>query len=79
MADAPSRVESLGRLWVFHYKLPGSTWVVRIYHIALETSKVRLRMEVFRGSHFQNGLDEWKAYDVEVSYFHVHVDYYRHS
>ena len=68
--DAPSR----GRLWIRHFRLPKSTWVVRIYRVVWERSKVRLRLEVFqlRSSHFQNGLDEWKAYDVEVSDFLVH-------
>ena len=66
-----------GRLWIRHTRLPESTWVVRTYRIVWERSKVRFRMEVFRSSHFQNRLDEWNAYDVEVSDFLVHVDYYR--
>ena len=77
MANAPSQVDSSGhRLWVRHLRLPGSTWIVRIYRIARERSKIRLRMEVFRSPHFQYGLDKWNAYDVEVSDFLVHVDYY---
>ena len=76
IADAPSHDHSLGRLWVCHLRLPGSTWVVRIYRVTWERSKIRLQMEIFRGSHFQNGLDEWNAYDVEVSDFSIHVDYY---
>ena len=76
MADAPSHDKSLGRLWVCHLRLPGSTWMVRIYRVAWERSKIRLRIEIFRSSHFQNGLSEWNAYDVEVSNFLVHVDYY---
>ena len=71
MADAPSRVESLGRLWVYHLQPLGSTRIVRIYRVAWERSKVRLRLEVFWGSHFQNGLNEWNTYDVEVSDFLV--------
>ena len=71
MADTPSR-----GLWIRHFWLPESTWIVRTYYIVWERSKVRLRMEVFQGSHFQNGLDEWNAYDVEVSDFLVHVGYY---
>ena len=39
MADPPSQV---GRLWVYHLQLPGSTWVVRIYRVAWERSKIRL-------------------------------------
>ena len=76
MADAPSQVDSSGRLWVCHLRLPGSTWIVRIYRVAWERLKIRLRMEVFRSSHFQSGLDKWNACDVEVSDFLVHVDYY---
>ena len=76
MAGALSPYPSSGRVWVSHLRLPGSTWMVRIYRVAWERSKIRLRMEIFRGSHFQNGLDEWNAYDVEVSDFLVRVDYY---
>ena len=77
MANAPSQIDSSGRcLLVRHLRLPGSTWIVQIYRVAWERSKVRLRMEVFRDSHFQTSLDEWNAYDVEVSDFLVHVDYY---
>ena len=77
MANAPSQVGSSGRrLWVHHLRLIGSTWIVRIYRIAWERSKIRLRMVVFRSPHFQHGLDKWNAYDVEVSDFLVHVDYY---
>ena len=73
MANAPSR----DHVWIRHIQLPGSTWVVRAYRIVWERSKVRFRMDVFRSSHFQNRLDEWNAYDVEVSDFLVQVDYYR--
>ena len=76
MADAPFQVYSSGRLWVYHLQLPGSTWIVRIYRVTWERSKIRLRLEVFRGTHPQNCLDKWNAYDVEVSYFFVHVDYH---
>ena len=78
MADEPSEFDddSIGRLWICHLHHPKSTWVVRIYRVAWERSKVRLRMEVFRDSSFQNGLDEWKEYDIDVSDFLVHMDYY---
>ena len=73
MADTSSR----GRLWIRHLWLIESTWIVRTYHVAWERSKVTLRQEAFRASHFQICLDNsWKAYDVEVSDFLVHVDYY---
>ena len=78
MADAPSQLYSLGRLWVYHHRLPGSTWIVRIYRVAWERLKIRLRMEIFQGSHFQNDLDKWNAYDVEVSDFLIHLDYYHY-
>ena len=76
MTDAPSKNSSRGRLWICHLRLPESIWIVRTYRIAWERSKISLRMEIFRGLHFQNGLDEWKAYDVEVSDFLVHVNFY---
>ena len=41
--------------------------IVQTYRTAWERSKARLRMEVFRGLSFQNGLDESNGYDVEVS------------
>ena len=63
-------------LWVFHLQLPGSTWIVRVYRVVWKRSKVRLRLEVFRGPHPQNCLDKWNVYDVEVSDFFVYVDYY---
>ena len=70
MANAPSQVDSSGRrLWVRHLRLHGSTWIVRIYRVPWERSKIRLRMEVFRSPHFQHGLDKWNTYDVEVSDF----------
>ena len=76
LADAPFQEDSPGRLWVYHLRPPGSTWIVRIYRIAWEKSKIRLRMEVFRDPHFQNGLHGWNAYNVEVGDFHVHTDHY---
>ena len=65
-----------GRLWIRHLQLPEPTWIVRTYRVAWERSKIRLRMEVFRGSHFRNDLNEWRAYDVEVSDCLVYVDDY---
>ena len=77
MANAPSQADSsCRRLWVRHLRLHGSTWIVQIYRVAWERSKIRLRMEVFESPHFQHGPDKWNAYDVEVSDFLVHVDYY---
>ena len=72
----PFQAHDPGRLWVYHLQLPESTWIVRIYRIAWERSKTRLRLEVFRGTHPPNCLDEWKAYNVLVSDFFVHVDYH---
>ena len=74
MADGPPRGDFHGRLWIHHLRLPESTWIVRTYRVAWERSRVRLRMEVFRDSHLQNGVDEWKACDIEVSDFLVQVD-----
>ena len=76
MPNEPSEDDSSGRLWIRHSHLPKSNLVVRTYRAAWQRSKVRLRMEVFQGSSFQNGLDEWKAYDIEVSDFLVHVDHF---
>ena len=76
MADAPFQAYSSGRLWVYHLQLPGSTWIVRIYRVTWERSKTRLQLEVLRGIHPKYCLDEWNAYDVEVSDFFVHIHYY---
>ena len=73
MADEPPEDDSSGHLWVCHLHLPKSTWVVRTYRVAWERSKVRLRMEVSQDSSFQSGLDEWKAYGIEVSDFLVRI------
>ena len=77
MADGPPRGDFHdGRLWIHHLRRPRSTWIVRTYRVAWERSRVRLRMEVFRGSYLQNGVDEWKACNIEVSDFLVRVDYH---
>ena len=77
MADAPSQDYDRGcRLWIRHLRLPESTWIVRTYRIACEGSKIKLRLELCQDSPFRNGLDEWNAYDVEVSDFLIRVDYY---
>ena len=73
---SPFQAYGPGRLWVHHCQLPVSTRIVRIYRIAWERSKTRLRLEVCRGTHPKNCLDEWKAYNVAVSNFFVHVDYH---
>ena len=76
MTDAPFQAYSSDRLWPCHLQLPESTWTVQIYRIAWKRSKTRLRLEVFRGTHLQNCLDEWNTYNVEVSGFFVYMDYY---
>ena len=75
LSDAPSHgLSSSNRhLWVRHFRLPGSSWVVRVYRTAWERSKIRVRMEVFQDSQFRSGLDDWKVYFVEVSDFIVHT------
>ena len=76
MTDAPSRDDSRGPLWIRHLRLPASTWVVRTYRVARERSKIRLRIEVFQECPFRNGLDEWRACDVEVCDFLVHMNHH---
>ena len=58
-----------GELWIRDFRLPGSLWVVRTYRVMWERSRIGVRMEVFRDPHVHNGLDEWKAYNIEVSDF----------
>ena len=76
MTDAPSRDDSRGPLWIRHLRLPASTWVVRTYRVARERSKIRLRIEVFQECPFRNVLDEWRACDVEVCDFLVHMNHH---
>ena len=64
-----------GLLWIRHFRLPGSSWVVRAYRIMQERRKFIVRIEVFRDPQFQSGSNEWKVYAVEVSDFIVHMDY----
>ena len=62
-----------GELWVHHFHLPGSPWVVRTYHVLWERSKTGVRIEVFHDPHFQNGPHDSKVYLVEVSDILVHM------
>ena len=57
------------KLWICHFHLFGSPWVVRTYRVRRERLQIEVRMEVFRDPDFRNGQEEWKAYDVEVSDF----------
>ena len=74
-ADVPSRGDLSGRLWVSYF--PVSTWIVRIYRIVWEKSKIGVRIEVFwQDSSFHYSLG-WKALEIEASVFHVlHMDHY---
>ena len=72
LAEKPSQNSSHGRLWICHLPLLHST-VIRIYRAAWERSKVRLRIELSQDCFLID--DEWKAYDIEVSDFLVHMDY----
>ena len=78
MADAPSRGERYGRVWVKNTCLPQSNWIVRTSRVVWERSKIGVRMEVFRHPGFCSGPDEWRVLDVEVSRFfivHTHSSY----
>ena len=67
------RVFEYHGLWIRHFHLPGS-WVVRIYRVVEERSKIRLRIEMFQDSHFRSALDKWELCLVDVSDFLVHMD-----
>ena len=71
MADAPSRGERYGRVWVKDTCLPQSTWIVRTSRVVWERSKIGVRMEVFRHPYFHNFPNKWRVLDVEVSGFFV--------
>ena len=62
-------------LWIRYFRLPGTSWVVRIYRVVWERPTIRVRVEVFQDPQFRSGLGEWKPYPVEVSDFIVHMDY----
>ena len=70
-----SEIFLYSKLWICHFHLFGSPWVIRTYRVRRERSQIEVRMEVFRNPDFQNGLDEWKAYHVEVSDLLVRMDY----
>ena len=69
------RDKFFGRVWIRHFHLPGSPWVVRTYRVMWERSKIGVRIEIFHGSHHRNGPDEWKAYSVGVSDFLMYMVY----
>ena len=71
MSSAPLEhdYDSCARVRIRHFRLPESTWVVRTYRAVWKRTKIRLRIEAFQDSSFRGGLDEWKAYDIEVSDF----------
>ena len=71
MADAPSRRDCRGHMWIHHMRVPGSTWIVRTRRVVWERSRIGVRIEVFQNSCFEHGLNEWKAVDIEVSDFLV--------
>ena len=76
MAYIASRGDFHGRIWVHHVCLPESTWIVQIRRVVWERTRIGIQIKVFPDSRFRNGLDEWKAFDVEVSgSLVVHMDY----
>ena len=80
MADVPSRRDCRGRIWVHYMRVPGSTWIVRTRRVVWERSRIGVQIEVFQGSHFRNGLDSWRTFNIEVSGFlAVCMQYYEHS
>ena len=74
IADVPSRGNDHGRLWVHH--LVVSTWIIRIYRVVWDLSRIGVRMEIFMGSSFHHGI-VWKTLDIEASGFlGSHMNYY---
>ena len=71
MAEAPSRYDHYGRIWVNHICLPGSSWIVRTSRVVWERSRIGVRIEVFRDPAFNSGLDEWRILHVQVGSFLV--------
>ena len=66
MAEAPSRGECYGRVWINHTCLLGSTWIVRTSRVVWERSRIGVRMEVFRHPDFRKGPNDWRILEVEV-------------
>ena len=64
MAQVPSRDDRYGRIWVNHIRLPG--WIVRTSRIVWERSRIGVRIEAFRDSGINTGLNEWRTLDVQV-------------
>ena len=80
MADMYSRDDCRRSMSTRYMRLPGSNWMLRTCRFVWERWRIQIRMEVFRSSHFGNGLDEWKVFTLEVSdFFVVHMDYHDNS
>ena len=69
MADAPSRGDPRGRIWVYHSRLPQSNWTLRISRMVWEKSRIGVRVDMIRDFSPHDGLDEWRNVDVEVGGF----------
>ncbi|KIM64780.1 hypothetical protein SCLCIDRAFT_592366 [Scleroderma citrinum Foug A] len=67
MAEAPSRDECYGRVWINHTCLLGSTWIVRTSRVVWERSRIGVRMEVFRHPDFRKGPNDWRILEVEAT------------
>ena len=81
MADAPSRSEHYGRIWVHHVRI--SNWIVRTSRMVWERSRIGVRIEAFRGVNSNSDLNKWRTLDVEVRFFLVYTsccyNFYRES
>ena len=65
MAEVPSRGERYGRIWVNHVRLH-STWIVRVSRVVWERNRIGVRVDAFKDTDFNIGLDKWRILDVEV-------------
>ena len=68
MVEVPFRDDRHGRIWVNYIRLPG--WIVRTSRLVWESSRVGVRIDAFRDSGIDVGLNEWGILDVEVGFSH---------
>ena len=68
MVEVPSRDDRHGRIWVNYIRLSG--WIVRTSRLVWESSRVGVRIDAFRDSGIDVGLNEWGTLGVEVGFSH---------
>ena len=67
MAETHSSGERGDHVWIIQTLLPESTWTLRTSRIIWQSSRIGVRLEVFRYPDSNNVSGKWKTFHVEVS------------